>query len=469
MRKVLLILEGEVAEDFLTILTQKHFDTNYYIFVSQNPTLLPKYLKEGDEAYSFDPCASRKLREILSEEITDAYIITHHIKDRQSIYQTLREYSKNIQITLLGEIEAPEDSQLLMINEKAALSFKLFEQFPNVPRTARYIGLGAGELMQVNVPFGSPYAYRTIGVIKQKKWKIAAVYRKGELILPKYSTVIYPNDSLLLVGEPATLWEIYHRIKDEIGQFPVPFGRDVVLFLDMSLETLEALDSYLEQTLWLFDKFTNKRLYLIVFNATDFEYLQKLKSSSFLNQENITLLIEFYEVSFQKILTHHTNSKNIGLILATQKIFKAHKKMLLECGIPLLKFGETPLFSLLSSSVIVPQKTEEAEKISSVVFDFSTQAGLKIQLYDFEADSNFHKQAIEYYQHIAKIFEKKFELLESNTINPIFWLRSQKDTIQILPLKKESLRKSLWFSLMEVEVLSMRLEKIPQLYVPLSV
>ena len=462
-------MEGEIANDFLTILIQKHFDTNYYIFVSPNPELLPEHLKEGDKAYSFDPCASRKLKEILSEEITDAYIITHHIQDRQNIYQTLREYSKNMQITLLGEIQVPEDPQLLMVNERVVLSLKLFEKFPNVPRTARYIGLGSGELMQVNVPFGSPYAYRTIGVIKQKKWKIAAVYRKGELILPKYSTVIYPNDSLLLVGEPATLWEIYHRIKDEIGQFPVPFGRDVVLFLDMSLETLETLDSYLEQTLWLFNKFTNKRLYLIIFNATSFEYLQKLKHSSLFNQENITLLIEFYEVSFQKILTYHKNAKNIGLILTTPRFFKTHKKLLLECGIPLLKFGETPLFSLLSSSVILPQKTEEAEKISSVVFDFSTQAGFKIQLYDFEPDSNFHKQAIEYYQHIAKIFEKKFTLLESNTTNPILWLKNQKDTIQILPLKKESPNKALWFSLMEVEVLSMRLEKIPQLYVPLSV
>ena len=71
-------------------------------------------------------------------------------------------------------------------------------------------------------------------MVKQKKWKIVAIYRNNGLILPKYSTTILPNDALLLVGEPDTLWEIYHRIQEESGQFPTPFGRDVVLYFDLA-------------------------------------------------------------------------------------------------------------------------------------------------------------------------------------------------------------------------------------------
>ena len=88
---------------------------------------------------------------------------TDKIEEREIIYRTLRTYSKTLQITILGEIPLQDgDKQLLMINESLVLSGKLFEKFPNVPRTAKYIGLGQGEIMQISVPFGSPYAYLRI-------------------------------------------------------------------------------------------------------------------------------------------------------------------------------------------------------------------------------------------------------------------------------------------------------------------
>ncbi len=94
---------------------------------------------------------------------------------------------------------------------------------------------------------------------------------------------------------------------------------------------------------------------------------------------------------------------------------------------------------------------------------------IKFFLYFFALISIYHKKPIYYYRHIEKVFEKKVELIQSDTINPIIWLNRQEHTLQILPLKKEVLQKSLWFSLTEVENLSMRLSNIPQLFIPLSV
>lgn len=468
MRKVLLILDGIVAKEFASTITNKYFNKNYYIFVSLDKNLLPTNQTEYYETYQFDPCSSRKLKEILSPQITDCYIITDQKEDREIIYNIIRSYSKNIQITMLGEFSPlTEDKQLNMICEYNVLSAKLFEKFPNVPRTAKYIGLGQGEIMQISVPFGSPYAYRSVGAIKQKKWKIAAIYRNNEMILPKYSTTIFPNDSLLLVGDPTTLWDIYHRIKEEIGQFPTPFGRDVVLYFDLTQSA--SLDSYIMQTLWLFDNFKNKRLHLCFFNPSSFEDIEKIKNLPQLDKKNISWHIEFYETSLKNIINKDKNSKNIGLILLDNFLFDHHKGFLFELGIPLLKFGNSSLQNLTHSVVILPKNLEEAEKISSVVFDFSTQLGLKIRLYDFDPDSHYHEQAIDYYRHIEKVFEKKVELIQSDTINPIIWLNRQEHTLQILPLKKEVLQKSLWFSLTEVENLSMRLSNIPQLFIPLSV
>lgn len=470
MRKVLLILEGEIAKEFLSVLMEKHFDKNFYIFVSQDKDLIPKEILKEHESHLFDPCSVRKLKEILTHEITDAYIITDHSEDRWGIYQTIRQYNKNIQITVCGAMDTiEEDLHLLCIDEKMVLTSKLFEKFPNIPRTAKYIGLGQGEIMQVSVPFGSPYAYRNLSTIKQKKWKIVAIYRNNELVLPKYSSVIYPNDSLLLVGNPATLWEIYYRIKEEVGQFPTPFGRDVVLFLEMSMHDKESFRSYIEQSLWLFKKFKNKRLHLVIFNANSLELLEELKESKIFNKDNISLHIEFYETSFKKIFQHHKETKNIGLVLIDNILFSKNRNLLFDSGIPFLKFGRFLLSSITHSAVVIPKVTEEAEKISSVVYDFSTQAGFKIKLYDFDPDGNYHKQAVEYYENIAKIFGKKFELLQSNSLNPIFWLKEQENILQILPLQKEVIKKSLWRSLMEVENMSSRLDFVPQLYIPLSV
>ncbi len=150
-------------------------------------------------------------------------------------------------------------------------------------------------------------------------------------------------------------------------------------------------------------------------------------------------------------------------------MFDEYKGYLLDLGIPLLKFGIQPLKNLTHSVVILPKKAEEAEKISSVVFDFSTQIGLKILLYDFNPNEEDHEQALDYYKHIAKVFDKKIAIEQSNTQNPILWLNRQKDTLQILPLRKESVKRFWFLSLSDVENLSTHLTNLPQLFIPLSV
>ncbi|WP_299545749.1 TrkA C-terminal domain-containing protein [uncultured Helicobacter sp.] len=468
MRKVLLVLNGIVAKEFLTTLILKHLDKNAYIFVSLDSNLLPKNLPQDSQAYNFDPSASNKLKEILTPEITDCYVVLDDAKEREVVYHTLRSYSKMLQITMLGEIALEHsDKQLLMLNEAHLLSSRLFEKFPNVPKTAKSIGLGQGEIMQVSVPFGSPYAYRSVGVIKQKKWKIVAIYRNNALILPKYSTTILPNDALLLVGEPDTLWEIYHRIKEESGQFPTPFGRDVILYFDLLHS--KDLEDYLQQTIWLFKHFKNKRLKVCFFNPTDIAMIKEIENHPLLNTEEISWHIEYHKTSLKALIEQDKASQNIGLILLENYCFERYRGYLLNLGIPLLRFGEQSLQTLTHSVVVLPKVTEEAEKISSVVFDFSTQLGLKILLYDFDPNEENHEQALDYYKHIAKVFNKKLEIDSTSTQNPILWLNHQQNMLQILPLRKAGIKRNPFFSMRDVENLSAYLVKIPQLFVPISV
>lgn len=467
MRKVLLVLSGIVAKEFLTTLALKHLDKNAYVFVSLDANLLPKNLPQDSEAHNFDPSASSKLKKILTPEITDCYIVLEDAKEREAVYSTLREYNKMLQITMLGEIMLPQhDKQLIMLNEEHLLSSRLFEKFPGIPKTAKSIGLGQGEIMQVSVPFGSSYAYRSVGMIKQKKWKIVGIYRNDVLMLPKNSTTILPNDALLLVGDPDTLWEIYQRIKEESGQFPTPFGRDVVLYFDLLHS--KDLENYLQQTSWLFKHFKNKRLEVCFLNPTDIETIKRIENHQLLNAGGISWRIEYHETSLKALIEKDKASKNIGLILLESYCFEHYRGYLLDLGIPLLKFGVESLDCLTHSVVVLPKDTE-AEKISSVVFDFSTQLGLKILLYDFDPDEENHEQALDYYKHIAKVFNKKLEIDNTSMQNPILWLNRQEKMIQILPVRKIGIKRNPFFSMRDTENLSAYLIKIPQLFVPISV
>ena len=44
----------------------------------------------------------------------------------------------------------------------------MVERLPNVPVLAQNIGLKQGEIMEIKIPFGSSYAYRSIDSIEQK-------------------------------------------------------------------------------------------------------------------------------------------------------------------------------------------------------------------------------------------------------------------------------------------------------------
>ena len=96
----------------------------------------------------------------------------------------------------------------------------------------------------------------------------------------------------------------------------------------------------------IFSKFKNKRLHLCFYNPSSLQDLETIKNHPNLNKDNISWHIEFYETSLKNIILRDKNNKNIGLILIDKNIFESHKNFLFSLGIPLLKFGNSPLNSL---------------------------------------------------------------------------------------------------------------------------
>ncbi len=88
------------------------------------------------------------------------------------------------------------------LNAKKMLANQLYNNLPNVPIVAQNVGLGESEIMEVLIPFGSAFAYRHIGSIAQRKWRIIGVYRNKKLIMPNSATMIRPQDTILIIGRP---------------------------------------------------------------------------------------------------------------------------------------------------------------------------------------------------------------------------------------------------------------------------
>ncbi|MGP1580992.1 MAG: COG3400 family protein [Wolinella sp.] len=467
MKKILLVLEGRFGRDFIETIAQKYADRNQYVIVAPSRESLPQNIPESFEAHYFDPTSSIKLEAVLNREISDALIVMDKPREREAVHESIRAFSPRIRLSILDGVKDPEDRNLECPSLATMVTNRLVERLPNVPVLARNIGLGEGEIMQANVPFGSSFAYRTLGSIQQKTWKIVALYRGGKLHLARQTLVIQPNDSLLVVGDPSVLRDVYHRIKEDIGQFPAPFGNSIFLYCDMDFEEDGEIKRMIGEALFLQSKLKNRKLHIRILNPRNPRILEELKG---LDSPRVNVYIEYHIKKFSEILARDMKQYGrIGLLLLSHELFlrTQHPRLLYEAGIPVMKLGDANFKEISESVVILSDKIGESEKISSVVFDLSSQVGNDLLLYDFEPDSSFRSEIVEHYDNIARIFQKKIEVLTSSTQNPLRWLKSRKSALQILPYNQSVVRMPIfWFLSTEVERLSTRIKRHHQLLVP---
>ncbi len=64
------------------------------------------------------------------------------------------------------------------------------------------VGLGKGELMEVRLVRTSPILHRPLRDLAPHRWRVAAVFRQDELIVPTGTTTLKQDDRVLLVGDP---------------------------------------------------------------------------------------------------------------------------------------------------------------------------------------------------------------------------------------------------------------------------
>lgn len=498
MKKVVLVLDGVVGEIFLTSVLEKYFSNNLYIVIVKDPQMIPEKPPSAFSFYQFDPTSEFHLTQTLQEhqehgasELGDVFLILQDPAESAAVFTIMRKLCKEARIVTLAHkqhaldssAKAPQDvasnqehqpdkkdDHTITIDEASIVAGQFISRLPNVPIIPRGFGLGKGEIMQVGVPFGSMFAYRHIGSIQQKNFKIIGLYRNDELLLSTFSLVIQPQDVVLVAGEPKTLTNLYKQIKSNIGQFPSPFGRDIYVYVDMLAQDSSAILRDIEQAMYFHSLIRSTRLFVIVLNPADFSTIYAIKTLCD-KDPSVMLKFDYTNQPFIQRL-EQDRTKKIGLIIVGRELFskRIHRKALYDTATPVLKTAALPLEQCKKSLVIINEEMNEGENISSVIFDIAIQTKIDIQAYDFEPDGVHQDEIIKDYEALGRSFGKKVQITKTTSKNPIFYLKElDEPLLHFLPFER-CIARSRWLAFFstKAERLSLLLNKHPQMLVPIS-
>lgn len=395
-----------------------------------------------------DPTSFSKLSRIMEEtKFSNIFVVMDDIEDARYTLKNIALIKTKIRIVLVNQWD---DNEIGKDNENTTIVYSnqliaahLYDQLPNVPLVAQNVGLGQGEIMDVHVPFGSSYAYRHVGSILQKNWKIAALYRNERQILPTSTTMIRPNDTLLIVGKPIVLNGVYNAINKRRGLFPEPFGRNAYLILDFRHDKKDAM-LYLKQSIYLLEKLEEKELFVRIIYPNNFDLIEELKT---FESKDVTLSVSYQNDDLKSQIINDIHEFNIGLVMNSIPTFEADnlKETLYEQKKLVLLFGDELLYNVKNSVVLMSEK-EKMESISSTTFDISEALELGLTLGDFDPEGDFdsRKMILEHYETLTHLFNMDINI-EQKVANPIRELSSMSNILQVAPFEKSlntfSLRK----------------------------
>ena len=472
MKKILIILDGIVAKKLMQRIIEANTGDNSYDVIYMSDVILPVQKPSNFTFYKFDPTSKSKLAMVLDKNIHTEVLIALNYKDEMlNVIKNIREHTKNLQMTILDYWGMTSSAPLVTIYRGIeVLANGMVEKLPNVPVLAQNIGLKQGEIMEIRVPFGSSYAYRYIGSIEQKEWKIFGLYRNQKMITIKPSLVLKPNDLILVIGKPEVLMQVYNAIGKTQGQFPMPFGVNIYLYLDLYLQDDESVKKAIDEAKYLNQKLKNNKLIVRITRPTTVQIMDFIKSE-LRHFPTIILLIDYANKGFSKIIKEDSRKNNIGMIILTPEMFKNKDdiKSVLELKTPILKLGKENL-KAVKRTVIILNDTNSYEQISPIVFDISGQLKIKTKIFDLDpiGEKEGKSTLLDHFENLAKIFNEKIEVVTSSQ-NPIRELKKQKDMLQLLPLKEKMFKKRIFFKFLYTnsDYIAFDLNKYNQLLIPI--
>lgn len=464
MKKIGLILEGKTAQNLLDKILHQYHSSNYYTILTPEQSLIPQTYPDNFKFFYADPTSLFKIQKAFSGEFDQFFLVLSNPEERKESYTLLRSIFAKTPIAL-NSVESfrIEDEFLEEVSIPSVISSKLLTFLPNTPTTIQDFGLGKGEVAEILVPSGSVYCHRQVGSIAQKDWKIVGIYRKDELLLSSYSLSIQPNDKLLAIGDPVILGNIYRQITNSLGQFPIPFGKDLFLYLDENMMNENEILRDLDEALYLHKKLNSNQLHITLLHPRNFELIAHLKS---IQDEKIHCIIDYDSKNLGELI-ELDKAKRIGLAILHHRLFDEYREELYELSSPIFKTTQISIQECLNSLVFLGE--HEVENIASVALDITSQLGFEFEVYDYDVDGSYHTQCFENFKSISQVFNIPLKHTQSSNKNPILYLQElQSPTLQLLPFTHSITYSSLTkLASTDVARLSADLHKFPQIYIPI--
>ena len=466
MKRILIIADGTIARTFLERIEDLDASDNIYHIVYYKESTLPSQKSDKFIYYAFDPTSFTKLSMLLEDiEFYQAMLVLGNKIDMIATYENIRKVSPILSVVIFDKWGIQfEDNNTTTVDVNERYANILSNYLPDIPLFAQNIGLGLGEIMEYKIPFGSAYVYRHVGNIEQKRWRIAAIFREQQIILPQPKTMLLPNDNILVVGNPNVLKGVYKSINRQFGQFPLPFGQNIYVILDMVEMSEKEIQKLCNDAMLLHANLNSKKLVFRILNPTYGKTLDKLKS--YQQSTSMEIVLDFLSQELEDIVLQDITQYYIGLIITNKNFFKEHIDLLYLLHLPIFKIGDDG-FLKIKHTVVLNRNSEKVEQLSSVIFDIASQLHIDISLIEFEPDMDDECIKIaEHFENLSKLFEEKVRIIKTKK-NPIRTLMQQDDYLQLIVFDKKIL-KSGWLSFLStnLEEQYVRFFDKPQLFLP---
>lgn len=471
MKEILILADGVLAKHFITRLTNSKINLYHYTIISADERITNMEIsKNRFSLHNFDPTSLSKLKFAIDCKIfAQVIIVMANKKDTIACYENIRSINREFEIVMLSmwslsdiKQTLEKDRRLDIVDGKNTMSTRLIDSMPDLPVFADNIGLGVGEIMEVKVPSDSPYAYRSIGSLQQRKWRIALIIRSDEIILPNSAEKIRPGDSLITVGDPNVLENVFRAIKREQPQFPNPFGPNIYCIIDMKTQSDKDIISLINSCLYLHYKLSNKILIFKVINPTLNQSFNILKD---LNESGVNVIIDYDKTDPQEFYGDPANL-DVGLVVTDDEHFFKFKKLYYQLKLPILKLGKMEIGSV-STGVILGGDENELQAHSAVIMDICSQLGLVTELFCFDMQNNGADELTYYFDGLARLFEKSVKINIHTDTNPLIYLSKKHDLLQFVIFEPELAGRDLFaiFS-NQMNRLYKKLRSNAQLFIP---
>jgi len=321
--------------------------------------------------------------------------------------------------------------------------------------------------MEIKVPFGSTYAYRYIGSIGQKDWRIVALYRNQQLMTVKASLIIKPNDIIVIIGKPEVLLQVYSAISKSSAQFPMPFGQNLYLYIDMYIQSEGEIVNAIKDVKILHKRIKNSKLIVKMTRHSTVSLINKLRIL-LEDVENLVISNDYHSKGMRKILKEDKYKYDMGMIVLTKNLLNYRDIVsdVMALKIPIFKVGNENISSLKSSLVLL-NDNKLYEQIAPILFDVSNQLKITPKVFDIDPIGDSKRENLmSHFNNLSKIFNQNIVVVSEKS-NPIKRVSKEQNVLQVLPLKIEMFKKrKVKFFSTDSDLLSYDSNKFNQILVP---